>query len=120
MEIFGALPATTGSTVTVRRETTPPGRPPKKTSSAWTAATPPATVPGLVGLPQALSSWTLRALARPQAPTTVVRLEINVASCGLAARAASRAVFAAAKFAGVDVPSAASAADSAAGLAETA
>src|SRR3954449_7154175 len=110
MLIFGAAPYVTGSAVTVRRETTPPGRPPKKTSSAWTAARPPATLPGVVALPHVLLSVFFRACATPQAPTIVLRSEISVVSGVVALRAVMRTVFAAARFAGTEAPTAESAA----------
>src|SRR4029078_12422390 len=119
MPFFGAVPYVTGSAVTVRRETTPRGRPLKKTSSAWTAASPPATLPGVVAFPQTPLSVFFRDCATPQAPTTVVRLETKVASGVVAFISVTRAVFAAARFAGADAPTAVSAADRASGLITT-
>lgn len=77
IEIRGAVPALTGSAVTVCVETTPPGRPPKNVSTARTAAMPPATLDGLFLSPQTVITLDLRSCETPHAPTTVVRFAFD-------------------------------------------
>ena len=88
--IVDAVPAVTAGAVTVRVETTPPGSPPKNTSSARLAAAPPAMLFGFAK-PNAEAMLPLRVSTVPQAPAIVVRFA-SVLFASHAVRASARVV----------------------------